>query len=268
MSGHFPPPFHRSFLRGLRSWLFTGLVVFGPVAVTAYIAWWVIDTIDNWVRPWLPNTLSPDGYLPFHVSGFGVLIAIVGFTLLGFLTANFIGCSLVQFGEAMLDRTPLIRGVHKVLKQVFETIFSRFMPCTPKPTTGFCFDIPADRVIELPISAHGAAKLNMSAGVIQPQGQAALAAMAKAVKLAKPATATEASGAGPQKAGLRRRGICLCVLSEPRNCCPSLDAVSALKLCYEAAGVNLAAKLPFGSPLPRRGPASDSCDTHGATASI
>jgi uncharacterized membrane protein len=242
MSDHFPPPSHRSLGQRLRSWFFTGLVVFGPVAVTAYIAWWVIDTIDNWVRPWLPRSLWPDDYLPVHVPGFGVVIAIVGLTLLGFLTANFIGRSLVKFGEAMLDRTPLIRGVYKGLKQVFETIFSQsgsqfrkvglvefpvkgswsivfissapaeiiagalpgkqpmisaFMPCTPNPTTGFFFYIPADEVIELPISADEAAKLVMSAGLIQPQGQAALAAMAESAKLAKPPMETQASGAGP-----------------------------------------------------------------------
>src|SRR6202044_2322666 len=104
MSDSFPPAFHRSLSQRLRSWFFTGLIVFGPIAVTAYIAWWVVDTIDNWVRPWLPNILSPDGYLPFHVPELGVLIAIVGLTLLGFLTANFIGRSLVRFGEGMLDR--------------------------------------------------------------------------------------------------------------------------------------------------------------------
>ena len=242
MSDPFPPTFRRSFAQRLRSWFFTGLIVFGPIAVTAYIAWWVIDTIDNWVRPWLPESLSPDGYLPFHVPGFGVLIAIVGLTLLGFLTANFIGRSLVRFGEAMLDRMPLVRGVYKGLKQVFETIFSQsgsqfrkvglvefpvkggwsivfissppaeiiadalpekrpmisaFLPCTPNPTTGYYFYIPADEVIELPISADEAAKLIMSAGLIQPQGQAALAAMAEAAKLAKLTMETQASVVGP-----------------------------------------------------------------------
>jgi uncharacterized membrane protein len=64
VSDPFPPPVHRSFAQRLRSWFFTGLIVFGPIAVTAYIAWWVIDTIDNWVRPWLPSILSPDIYLP------------------------------------------------------------------------------------------------------------------------------------------------------------------------------------------------------------
>ncbi len=225
-----PAPFHRSLAARLRSWFFTGLVVFGPVAVTAYIAWFAIDTVDGWVKPWLPQSLSPDGYLPFHVPGFGVVIALVGLTLLGFLTANIIGRTLVNFSEAMLDRTPLVRGVYKGLKQVFETVFSQsgsqfrkvglvefpikgswsivfvssdpgqvvssvlpgdkpmisaFMPCTPNPTTGFFFYIAAEDVIELPISADEAAKLIMSAGLIQPEGQAALAAMAAAAKLEK-----------------------------------------------------------------------------------
>ena len=234
MSDLSPPPFHRTLAQRLRSWFFTGLVVFGPIAATAYIAWWIIDTIDNWVRPWLPRNLWPEDYLPFHVPGFGVVIAIVGLTLLGFLTANFVGRSLVRFGEAMLDRMPLVRGVYKGLKQVFETVFSQsgsqfrkvglvefptkgswsivfvssdpgpvvssalpgqkpmisvFLPCTPNPTTGFFFYIAAEDVIELPISADEAAKLIMSAGLIQPDGQAALAAISEAAKLEKLQTA-------------------------------------------------------------------------------
>jgi uncharacterized membrane protein len=225
-----PAPLHRSFTARLRSWFFTGLVLFGPVAVTAYIAWWVINTIDNWVKPWLPRSADPDSYLPFHVPGFGVVAALVGLTLLGFLAANIIGRSMVRFSDAMLDRTPLVRGVYKGLKQVFETVFSQsgsqfrkvglvefpvkgswsivfvssspgdvlaralpgerpmisvFMPCTPNPTTGFFFYIAAEDVVDLPISADEAAKLIMSAGLIQPEGQAALAAMAEAAKLEK-----------------------------------------------------------------------------------
>ncbi len=76
-------------------------------------------------------------------------------------------------------------------------MISAFLPCTPNPTTGYFFYIPADEVIELPISADEAAKLIMSAGLIQPQGQAALAAMAEAAKLTKLTMETQASVAGP-----------------------------------------------------------------------
>jgi len=116
---------HRSLAARLRSWFFTGLVVFGPVAVTLYIAWWFVDTVDNWVKPLAPANLWPDSYLPVHVPGFGVVIAGIGLTLLGFLTANIAGRTLVRVGEGMLDRTPIVRSLYKSLKQIFETIFSQ-----------------------------------------------------------------------------------------------------------------------------------------------
>jgi uncharacterized membrane protein len=226
--------FHRSLVARLRSWFFTGLVIFGPVAVTAYIAWWVVDTIDNWVKPLAPASLWPDTYLPFHVPGIGVLTVMVGLTLLGFLAANIAGRTLVRIGEAMVDRTPLIRGVYKGVKQIFETLFSQggnqfrkvglvefpmkgawsivfissepaaivgdvlprgamtsvFLPCTPNPTTGFYFFVPTADIIELAMTPEDAAKLIMSAGLIQPEGQAALAALAKAAQ-SQPAPTAE-----------------------------------------------------------------------------
>jgi uncharacterized membrane protein len=117
-----PPP-HRTLLQRLRSWFFTGLVVFGPLGLTVYFAWWLVSLIDNWVKPLAPSVLWPDNYLPVHVPGFGVIIAIFGITVLGFLAANIAGRTLVLAGEAMLDRTPVVRSVYKSLKQIFETIF-------------------------------------------------------------------------------------------------------------------------------------------------
>jgi uncharacterized membrane protein len=99
------------------------LVVFGPLGLTGYFGWWLISTVDTWVKPLAPASLWPDTYLPVHVPGFGVIIALVGITMLGFLAANIAGRSLLGAGEAMLDRTPVLRSVYKSLKQIFETIF-------------------------------------------------------------------------------------------------------------------------------------------------
>jgi uncharacterized membrane protein len=177
------------------------------------------------VRPLAPASLWPDSYLPFHVPGFGVVIAIIGLTVMGFLAANIAGRTLVGLGEAMLDRTPVVRGIYKSVKQIFETVFSQsgtqfrkvglvefplkgswsvvfissepakavadvlpgegmtsvFLPCIPNPTTGFYFFVPTKDIIELPMSPDDAAKLIMSAGLIQPGGQA-LAALAQAAR--------------------------------------------------------------------------------------
>jgi uncharacterized membrane protein len=62
---------------------------------------------------------------------------------------------------------------------------SVFLPCTPNPTTGFFFYVPADRVVEIAMTPDAAAKLIMSAGLIQPGAQAELAALAAAAKAAR-----------------------------------------------------------------------------------
>ena len=66
-----------------------------------------------------------------------------------------------------------------------EEYHSVFLPCTPNPTTGFYFFLPARDVIEVALSPDDAAKLIMSCGVIQPVGQAAPPALAEAVRQAK-----------------------------------------------------------------------------------
>jgi uncharacterized membrane protein len=70
-----------------------------------------------------------------------------------------------------------------------EQYVSAFMPCTPNPTTGFFFYVLRREVIELPISVEDAAKLLMSAGMIQPGGtveqQKKLAALAETARAAR-----------------------------------------------------------------------------------
>ena len=96
----------------LRNYFLTGLIVCAPLAITAYIAWSFIGWVDSWVKPLIPARYSPDNYLPFSVPGFGLLVALVLITLLGFLTANFVGRAIVSFGEHLLDRMPLVRSIY------------------------------------------------------------------------------------------------------------------------------------------------------------
>ena len=42
----------------LRNYLLTGLVVVGPVTITLYIAWYFINIIDAWVKPYIPQDLQ------------------------------------------------------------------------------------------------------------------------------------------------------------------------------------------------------------------
>jgi uncharacterized membrane protein len=228
----------------IRTYFLTGLVVAGPGAVTLWLIWWFVTWVDNLVRPLIPVDYRPETYLPVNIPGLGLIIVFVAVTLLGFLTANLIGRKLVDFGESLLNRMPIVRPIYRTVKQIFETFFSKsgssfrsvglvefpspgmwslvfltqppteeisnhlpqtehvsaFMPCTPNPTTGFFFYVPRRDIVELGITVEQAMTVIMSAGIVQPNGDAqsqsklaALAETARAAQLARtaPPTAVE-----------------------------------------------------------------------------
>src|SRR5690606_2029426 len=106
----------------LRNYFLTGLIIVGPVTLTIYIIWWVINVTDAWLKPFVPAAYLPDTYLPFAVPGIGLLFGIVFLTLTGALAANLLGRSLISFGEMALDRMPVVRNLYRALKQFFESL--------------------------------------------------------------------------------------------------------------------------------------------------
>lgn len=109
----------------LRNYFLTGLVVAAPISITAYLTWTFISYVDETVKPLIPKIYNPDTYLPFSVPGVGLFVAIFILTFLGFITANYLGRSVLSFGERMLSGMPLIRNIYSALKQIFETILSQ-----------------------------------------------------------------------------------------------------------------------------------------------
>jgi uncharacterized membrane protein len=108
----------------LRGYFLTGLIVVGPMAITLYVVWWFINLVDAWVKPLIPTAYLPETYLPFSVPGIGLIVGVLGLMVAGALTANLFGRTLVSHGEMMLDRMPVVRGVYRLFKQIFQTIFS------------------------------------------------------------------------------------------------------------------------------------------------
>jgi uncharacterized membrane protein len=109
----------------IRTYFLTGLVVAGPVAVTLWLVWWFVTWVDGLVRPLFPVAYRPETYLPVKIPGLGLIIVFVALTLLGFLTANLIGRKLVEVGENILSRMPIVRPIYRTAKQIFQTLFSK-----------------------------------------------------------------------------------------------------------------------------------------------
>ncbi|MEG6509480.1 DUF502 domain-containing protein [Methyloligella sp. 2.7D] len=108
----------------LRGYFLTGLIIVGPVAITIYVVWSFVNLVDTWVKPLIPKAYLPETYLPINVPGVGLIVGIVALMLIGALTANLFGRTLFSYGEMMLDRMPVVRGVYRLLKQIFQSVFA------------------------------------------------------------------------------------------------------------------------------------------------
>jgi uncharacterized membrane protein len=118
-------PGRRSLLSRLRAYFLTGIIVTAPVAITIYVVYQVVTFFDARITALIPARYHPEAYLPFAIPGLGLLVMLVVLTLIGMLTTNFVGRSLVRLGESLVSRMPIVRSLYGTLKQIFETVLAQ-----------------------------------------------------------------------------------------------------------------------------------------------
>jgi uncharacterized membrane protein len=112
-------------LHRLRNWFLTGVIVTAPIGLTIYLTYAFVDWVDRMIGFLLPQQYHPETILRVNIPGFGLLVAIGSLTVIGFLTIHVAGHVLIGFGERMVERMPVIRGVYSALKQIFETVLAQ-----------------------------------------------------------------------------------------------------------------------------------------------
>ena len=110
-------------MASVRKWLLTGLLVIVPGVITAWVLNWIVGTLDQTLLI-LPGSWQPDKLLGFHIPGFGVLLTLLILLVVGGIASNFAGRKLVQWGDALVSRIPVVRSIYSSVKQVSDTLFS------------------------------------------------------------------------------------------------------------------------------------------------
>lgn len=116
-----PPP---TLFAWLRARFFAGVVIAAPVAISIGIVYWLITVIDARVKPLLPPLLQPETYTNIAIPGVGVLVAIIGLTLLGAIGTNLIGRFIVSLVDRFLSSVPVVSNIYSAFKQLFEILAS------------------------------------------------------------------------------------------------------------------------------------------------
>jgi uncharacterized membrane protein len=107
----------------LRKWLFAGLLVIVPIAITVWLLEWMLSSLDKTLLI-LPAAWHPDKLIGFHVPGFGVLLSLAILLIVGAAASNFLGRQLMIWSDSFLNRIPVVRSIYSSVKQVSDTLFA------------------------------------------------------------------------------------------------------------------------------------------------
>ncbi len=107
----------------MKRYFITGLLIWVPLGMTAWVLKFLIDTMDQSLLL-LPDNLQPEHLLGMDIPGIGTVLTLLVVFLTGLLTANIIGQKLVSFWEGVLWRIPVVKSIYWSIKQVSDTLFS------------------------------------------------------------------------------------------------------------------------------------------------
>jgi len=104
--------------RKLFQYFLQGLLVIGPIAITAYVLYLVFKTVDGW----LPIHTYTDSQGIEHVQnyGIGLVIILVAVVLVGYVSSFFITGRVLSFMDKLMQKAPGIKYIYSTTRDFFE----------------------------------------------------------------------------------------------------------------------------------------------------
>ena len=102
----------------LLQYFLQGLLILGPVAITAYFIYWAVSSIDSWI----PIFTYTDAQGMVHVRNYGIgfVIIIAVLIVIGYVSSFFITSRIVSFFDKLLEKTPGIKHIYSTTRDFFE----------------------------------------------------------------------------------------------------------------------------------------------------
>ena len=200
-----PSIFNRTW-HSVRHRLLAGILIVVPLWLTYVALKFFFGILDGVFAPLVERSFG------FSIPGLGFVLLIAFLYLVGMITSNILGKSLVHFWESILNKIPLVKNIYQGAKQLIHTIsnsktmgFKRvvfieyprhglfavgfvtnsfvdqgtskrysivFLPTPPNPINGMFEIVPEADLIETNLTIEDGIKMVISAGIVTPQNVA------------------------------------------------------------------------------------------------
>ncbi len=192
--------------RHLRARVISGVLVLTPLAVTFVVLRFFYRLFVGYVRP-IARLMPRQGLPEYAVNGLAVVALLAFLYGVGALMRMMVGRRLVGWGEAVLNRIPVVKSVYSWTKSLIELLASRdrtafksvvlvdfprpgcralgfvggegrtfdgrrqvrvFLPTSPNPTSGYLLLVDESEVTRLDMTIEEGVRMVVSGGVLVP----------------------------------------------------------------------------------------------------
>src|SRR5258708_1340980 len=103
-------------MRKILSLTMSGLVTVLPLALTVYVIWWLVHTVEGWLRRALIaiGIVSPEHYWP----GLGLIAGFLLLLAVGSLVNAYAGRMFLKFWNDLLGRIPFVKTLYGGFRDV------------------------------------------------------------------------------------------------------------------------------------------------------
>ncbi|WP_456399632.1 DUF502 domain-containing protein [Persephonella sp.] len=182
----------------IRDIFITGLFVFIPTAITIWLVIWLLTFVNSLILPYIRYIIP----IP-NIPGIGILVTLILIFLTGLIAQNYFGKKLIEFGDKIINRIPLVRSIYYSIKQMMENLFNSkgkfsktilvdfprkgmlsigfvanevkldgedyylvYVPTAPNPTSGYTLFVKKEDAIHTDLSVEEATRIILSGGLV------------------------------------------------------------------------------------------------------
>ena len=107
----------------MKKYLLTGLLVWVPLGITAWVLKVTIGMLDQSLLL-LPLHWRPEELLGIYIPGLGIILTVLVLIVTGLIVRNVLGQKLLSSGEGVLRHIPFVNAIYNSVKQVSDTLLS------------------------------------------------------------------------------------------------------------------------------------------------
>ena len=107
-------------MRKILTLTMSGLVTVLPLALTVYVIWWLVNTVESWLRRALIalNIVSPEHYWP----GLGLIAGFLLLLFVGSVVNAYAGKILLRYWNDFLGRIPFVKTLYGGFRDVLSLL--------------------------------------------------------------------------------------------------------------------------------------------------